>query len=500
MPLNKWHASLPMLCADELLALVRRYKTEGGIQAKQTMQIMLEDDHAPRCVFDMVFGLDQRAALRALSDMCRKKAVREQISPLVINNADKLMGIADDKARKTAYKLIGLCAPDCCADKLMQALKNEKTRFVRPSIILALGNTQTPEKYLAGYVVESGEPKHMEEEREALKKALAKSFGQHDIINPRLPEWSAVTYIKLGALIAELDHYSLPSRSSALKGALEVRTADLDKLRCYQEALYEIGKMGEFELASKTLDSLGCAGARYRIEAGSLRPEHRRDAIRNVSEGLSRFGYQDNPSAYAFEIRLIGRRMFVIFPKDTRFAYRKESIPASINPVTAASVLRLCLPYMKENARVLDPFCGSGTMLIERALIKKTEALVGIDISAAAIKAACENRMASGRKFALIHGDALYFGTGIYDEVISNMPFGIRVSGHRLNERLYADFSKRLSELLDHGGYAFLYTLEKRLLRDSLKALTEFKIIREEVFDSGGLSPSLFIIKKEQST
>jgi hypothetical protein len=500
MPPKKWQASLPMLRADELLALVRRYKTEDGIQAKQTMQIILEDDLSPQFIFGMVFGLDQRAALRALSDMCRKKAVREQISPLVVSNVDKLMGIADDKARKTAYRLIGLCAPDCCADKLMQALKNEKTRFVRPSIILALGNTQTPEKHLAGYVVESGEPKHMEEEREALKKALAKSFGQHDINNLRLPEWSALTYIKLSALIAELDYYSLPSRSSALKGALEVRTADIEKLRCYQEALYEVGKMGEFELAAKALDSLGCTGARYRIEAGSLRPEHRRDAIRDVSEGLSRFGYQDNPSAYAFEIRLIGGRMFVIFPKDTRFAYRKKSIPASINPVTAASVMRLCLPYMKANARVLDPFCGSGTMLIERALIKKTDALVGIDISAAAIKAACENRKASGRKFALIHGDALHFGTGIYDEVISNMPFGIRVSGHRLNERLYADFGKRLSKLLDHGGYAFLYTLEKRLLRDSLKALAEFKIIREEVFDSGGLSPSLFIIKKEQST
>ena len=463
------------------------------------MENILAIPNAARRIFGLIFSEDQRAALRALADLCRKKSIREDVAALVSESVDKLIAIPDDKARKTVYVLIGLCAPDACADKLLQALKDEKTRFVRPSIILALGNTHTPEKYLNGYVIEPGEPKHMNEERDALKKALGKAALSQTIQKLSLPDWCAVTFISKEALTAELDNLGLPYRESSLNGLLDVKTADLDRLRCYEQALYDLGKMGEYERAAKALDAFGCHGYRYRVEAGGIPSEHRRNAIQSVSEGLAHFGYEDNPSGYAFEIRLLHDRMVAIFPGDTRFEYRKQAIPASINPVTAASIMRLCRPYMRADARVLDPFCGSGTMLIERGLILPTQTLVGVDISPFAIRAACENRKASGQKIALIHGDALQFGASRFDEIVSNMPFGIRVSKHAENERLYALFTGRLKSLLEDGGYAFLYTLEKKLLRDSVRNNSSLKIINEVIMESGGLSPSLFIIQKERS-
>ena len=353
--------------ADELTSLVRRYKTEDGARARQTLECILLQPDAPYRIFDLIFTEDMRAALRAMADLCRKKAVREEISPLVVKYADKLIAVEDDKARKTVYVLIGLCAPDACADKLLQALKDEQTRFVRPSIILALGNTQTPTDYLGSYVIEPGEPKHMNEEREALKKALGKAAVSNPIKELRLPEWSSVTYISKAALIAELKVYGYTYKESTIAELLDVKTADLATLRCFEHSLFDIGAMGEYEQAAKSLDVFGCHGYRYRVEAGALLAQHRRDAIRAVTEGLERFGYEDNPSGYAFEIRLLQGRMFAYFPRDLRFAYRKKAIPASINPVTAASIMRLCRPYMREDAKVLDPFCGSGTMLIERA-------------------------------------------------------------------------------------------------------------------------------------
>jgi hypothetical protein len=485
--------------ADDLAALVRRYKMQDGAAAKQTLERLQEFPDVHKRLMDMVFGPDQRAALRALADLCRKKAVREAAASLVAREADKLISIPDGKARKTAYALIGLCAPDACADKLVSALKTEQTRFVRPSIILALGNTKTPAAYLSGYVVEPGEPKHVAAEYEALKKALGKAAAPQTLGALRLPDWCVVTYIKRSALMAEANALGVPCRPSALEDALTIRTADLKRLRCYEDALYDIGAMGDYEAAARTLSGWGCEGCRYRVEAGALPPQQRRETIRAVSAGLSRWGYEDNPSAYTFEIRLLGGRMWAVFPGDDRFAYRKQALPASINPVTAASIMRLCRPYMKENARVLDPFCGSGTMLIERAVILPAQSLVGVDISSAAIRAACSNRRASGLKIALIHGDALQFGAARYDEVVSNMPFGIRVSGHAQNERLYAAFVDRLGILLEDGGCAFLLTQEKKLMRDSLKAAPALRIIREEVFESGGLSPSLYIIKKEKN-
>lgn len=484
---------------DELIALIRRYKTEDGMRARQTLEQIIAMPNAPQRIFELIFSEEQRAALRALADLCRKKAIREEIMEHVIKNADRLITLQDDKARKTAYVLIGLCAPDVCADKLLLALKNEKTRFVRPSIILALGNTQSPASYLSGYVVEPGEPKHVSEEREALKKALGKASLPQILTALKLPEWSSVTYISRIALVTELEDKQLPFKKSEFTGLLDVKTCDLSKLRCYEHALYDLGALGDYDNAARLLDAFGCQGFRYRVEAGALMPEVRREAIRAVSEGMIGFGYEDNPSAYSFEIRLMHDHMLALFSGDERFSYRKQAIPASINPVTAASVMRLCRPYMREGARVLDPFCGTGTMLIERAMLLSTESLVGVDISPYAIRAACENRKASGQKIALIHGDALQFGASRYDEIISNMPFGIRVSRHAENERLYSQFAQRMDKLLEKGGYAFLYTLEKRLLRDALRAVPLLKIIDEFILESGGLSPSLYIIQKEQN-
>jgi 23S rRNA G2445 N2-methylase RlmL len=217
-----------------------------------------------------------------------------------------------------------------------------------------------------------------------------------------------------------------------------------------------------------------------------------------VSAGLEAYGYIDNPSAYAFELRLRGDDMYAIFP-DSRFAYRKQSLPASIHPVTAASIVRLCMPYMNEGADVLDPFCGSATMLIERAKVKPAGSLVGVDISPYAIRAALANRKASSVKLALIEGDILGFGASAFDEIISNMPFGHRVSDHAGNVKLYAAFANKLLTLLKPEGYAFLFTQEKKLLHDAVCARSGLVFRGEEMFESGGLWPTLFIIQRSKA-
>jgi len=189
--------------------------------------------------------------------------------------------------------------------------------------------------------------------------------------------------------------------------------------------------------------------------------------------------------------------LFAVFPQNGRFPYRVKTISASINPVTAASVMQVCKQYMSRNANVLDPFCGSATMLIERALTMPCKSLVGVDKSSVAIKAALANRKAAGMEISLIKKDILEFDSMQFDEIISNMPFGNRVSGHESNKTLYLQFIKKLDSLLSIEGTAMLYTQEKKLLRDNIEKNGEFIIIEEEMFDSGGLYPTLFIIKRK---
>ena len=92
-------------------------------------------------------------------------------------------------------------------------------------------------------------------------------------------------------------------------------------------------------------------------------------------ERLTRRRLINSPSDYEIELRLIENktgRLNVLVKyntiNDTRFAYRKESVAASIKPVNAALFVELAKDYMIPDAQVLDPFCGVGTMLIERQM------------------------------------------------------------------------------------------------------------------------------------
>ncbi len=479
---------------ESLEHLVAGYSELAGDDKKAALEHMRGCENAERRIFGMIFGAQQRAALRALTDLCRSEKSRMAVLPLVKSEAGRLIALEDAKARKTAYALIGLVAPDDCAEQLVDALKNERTQFARPSIILALGNTKEPQRYLKNYVIEPGDPKHMEAEREALKKALGKAAAPQKIGDLTLPESCLLTWVKREALEAELREAGLPFTDGPVEGTLRV-SGDISALRCRLDALYPVGRAGAFSAAAKALNEMGCAGLSYRIEAGTVPAPQRRDAIREISAGLAEYGYIDNPSAYAFELRILEGGLYAVFP-DERFAYRIQTLPASIHPVAAASIVRLCMPYMKEGADVLDPFCGSGTLLIERSKLKAAGSLVGVDISPYAIRAAVANRKASGIKLALIQGDILGFGASAYDEVISNMPFGHRVSDHAGNVQLYAAFADKLLSLLRPGGYAFLFTQEKKLLRDTIGVKKGLVIRGEEMFETGGLWPTLFIIQR----
>jgi len=484
---------MSMARGESLEMLVGRYAVLAGEEKREALERMRGFDDAERRVWAMVWRANQRAALRALADLCRSEKSCAVMESVVAQEADKLIRLTDAKARKTAYALIGLVAPDACADKLLEALKNEQTQFARPSIILALGNTKDPEKYLKNYVIAPGDPKHMEAERDALKKALGKAAEPGKVRNLNLPDECLLTYIHRAALVAELQANKLKFKNGPAD-TLSV-SGDVSGLRCWLDALYPAGSMGDYAAVAKALTDMGCGGLTYRIEAGTLPTEQRKDAIREISAGLSEHGYIDNPSAYAFELRIIENGLYAVFP-DERFAYRKETLAASIHPVTAASIVRLCMPYLEEGADVLDPFCGSGTMLIERAQTGAVGALVGVDASPYAIRAAIANRKASGIRFSLIQGDILGFGGRVFDEVISNMPFGHRVSDHAGNVRLYGAFMEKLCTLLKPGGYAFLFTQEKKLLRESAARQSSLSILSEEMFEAGGLSPTLYIIRR----
>ena len=70
---------------------------------------------------------------------------------------------------------------------------------------------------------------------------------------------------------------------------------------------------------------------------------------------------------------------------DSRFSYRRNAIATSMHPVKAAEVVSIASEYLADDADVLDPFCGTATLLIERYRKRKAAHLYGVDIFGEAI-------------------------------------------------------------------------------------------------------------------
>jgi len=171
--------------------------------------------------------------------------------------------------------------------------------------------------------------------------------------------------------------------------------------------------------------------------------------------------------------------------------YRKFQHPAPLKPTIASSLLYMSRWFLDQNLILLDPMCGSGTILIEAALIgrsippgyfrdsfsfenfifidqsefqqfkesinskiewNKMLKLYGIDKNKNFIEGSIVNAKNANVADTIIfkHGDARClrkYVDVIPDVVIVNPPYGYRMNAHSWVKKLYADFIKSLIDL-----------------------------------------------------
>jgi len=244
----------------------------------------------------------------------------------------------------------------------------------------------------------------------------------------------------------------------------------------------------------------------YRVEVRSTMNKQKKiDLIEGVKKSINdslNGSYINNPSLYEFEIRIVEKEdKYNVFFKlytveDSRYNYRVTDLPASINPTTAAILMNEIKGYLKDDAEVMDAFCGTSTMLIERSFVKKYKSLTGIDISEEAVEFSKINANNVPLKIELVCENILKYEGPEFDEIISNMPFGNRVSNHELNVTLYRRFIASLDKLLKENGVAFLLTSEIGLMKELVNKNKKLKLVKNIYVESGGLKPHLFVIKK----
>lgn len=423
----------------------------------------------------------------------------------------------DAKTRKNAALLLGDVAYQQAEDALYEAYVQETTLFVRASYLQALaelnvsGKLQELKDCLNKLLAE--EPaienkKHIEEEIRALRKIIIRYEGitthTADI------EDKQVTVILLtNRTQRETVRRTVNSgRASVHPLGVMVETANLPeimKLRCYREMVFPLDIRGFLPAdpiagakaiwESNIMEILNNlhkeAGSFYfRIECKSAMTLEERSAftrrMASEIERLSKGALINSTGDYEVELRLIANKEGEFFPclwlatlKSERFAYRKNAIATSIHPSTAALIMEIAAPYLKENAQIMDPFCGVGTMLIERNKRMPAREMYGTDIFGDAITYARENTLLAGMQANYIHRDFMDFKHDyMFDEIVTNMPLRGKKTKQEMDE-FYQSFFEKAKEILAKEAIIVMYTNELGFVKKQLRLQKEYSLLQE---------------------
>lgn len=302
--------------------------------------------------------------------------------------------------------------------------------------------------------------------------------------------------------------------------AEQVKVKDILPIRTYREILFGLKgskrmpaeeasdlllKTNLMELLEKLYE--GPAPYYFRINCiSTMEPAQKSAFCKQLAEKLeekSAGALRNAPSAYEIEIRFVENKEGSFYPllklhtlADKRFAYRKYTVAASVAPVQAAICMELAAPYLKENAHVLDPFCGVGTMLLERNYKLHANTLYGVDLYAPAIQGARENVQIAGVPAHFINRDCRTFTHSyLFDEIVTNFPTqGKSLDSHGL-DCLYGQFFQKAEQLLKEDGTILLYSRDRGYVKKQLRMNPSWKLCKEWcVSEKEGAY--LFFIKK----
>lgn len=223
---------------------------------------------------------------------------------------------------------------------------------------------------------------------------------------------------------------------------------------------------------------------RYRVVARQVgTAAYRRvDAQRAVERGIAaradRQWRLDEQAALEFWLTLLpGEALLALRLSDVhmrRREYQAAHLPASLRPSAAAALVWLTRP--SDDDTFLDPMCGSGTLLIERAHAGRYALLIGGDIRDEALEAARTNVGPRYKPIDLRRWDAraLPLDAGSVSAAAVNLPFGKQIGTPEENRALYPAFLHEAARVLQPGARLVALTGDARTFADALRRARGF--------------------------
>lgn len=184
-------------------------------------------------------------------------------------------------------------------------------------------------------------------------------------------------------------------------------------------------------------------------------------------------------------------------------AWRVCNLGGGLNATVAAAMLELAAPG--PHARLFNPMCGSGTLLIEAGERMRWAGrrpapgqLRGCDLSPAALSCSAQNVTAAGLTHVdLFRGDATHTGleAGSVDVIVADPPWGDALGSHTANAVLYPSLLLEAARIAAPGGRLLLLSHELRLLERVLRAQRAWKVAKQLQVFHGGHHPRIYLLE-----
>ncbi len=287
-----------------------------------------------------------------------------------------------------------------------------------------------------------------------------------------------------------------PARPGA---ALERIRAATHRARFVEEALAVRGRIAPGGRAGKRI--------RFRVVARMV-GEHgfRRIDLRRVVEhamadrgdhAWRAAGDESEADVELWATMLPGEFMLALRLSDDRMRhreYKSAHIPGSLRPAIAAAMALLSEP--RDDDVMLDPFCGAGTILIERAHLGRYARLFGGDSDPHALAAARENIGPRYQPLELREWNAaaLPLARASVTKVVTNLPWGARHGTHEENRALYPRALAEIRRVAAPGAKLVMLTAETRLMEQTLRAegLRPERIMRVSIL---GAMAAIYVVR-----
>lgn len=288
--------------------------------------------------------------------------------------------------------------------------------------------------------------------------------------------------------------------------------------------LSEVARAARPQLATFRLAAAGADSAVFRRVAGALESMTALREDPDDGQVLVRVRPYRSGQGSGWEVlmRLTPR------PLSTR-SWRTCNRPGGLNATVAVAVNEML--GLDQRGAYLNLMCGSGTLLVERALAGPHGSLVGVDADASAIECTATNLSAAGvgGEAVLITGDvndpALVGrlraefgprfgagheagheaghgagpGTGLgagFGSIAADVPWGDAVGSHGENLGLHRAVARMATELLTPDGRLGVVSHELKVLKQVFEHDPAWRVVSRRQVSHGGHNPVVLVLER----